>query len=227
MSEIVVFWERNELEQREDTVKVTAHTQRLELSHTNEGGKASVFRQGPPGVGLEFEWQGSSLGVGYAGEELEYRDLGRAYGAGGWALWRDLDLSEAAPLLVDGSHRLELSPTFASNFAPDDAQGWYDGVHFFPQFAGESYLLRLSFTALPLVAERELAVRLEVEDFFVLWGDQTELSRGAGVPQRVSFEPFVYALATFVREGAVFRLGTDGPLELYDFSLLAVRLVEA
>ena len=131
------------------------------------------------------------------------------------------------PLLVDGSHRLELSPTFASNFAPDDAEAWYDGVHFFPQNAGESYLLRLSFTALPLVAERELAVRLEVEDHFTLWGEQTELSRGAGVPQRVSFEPFVYALATFVREGAVFRLETDGPLELYDFSLLAVRLVEA
>ena len=226
MSEIVVFWEENTLERREDVIKVRAHTERLELKEVNQGETASVFRQGPPGVGLEFDWRGKRLGVGRTGEGLVYRDLGRAYGAGGWALWRDLDLSEAAPLLVDGSHRLELSPTFTSNFAPDDAEAWYDGVHFFPQFAGESYLLRLSFTALPLVAERELAVRLEVEDFFVLWGDQTELSRGAGVPQRVSFEPFVYALATFVREGAVFRLGTDGPLELYDFSLLAVRLVE-
>ena len=227
MSEIVVFWKENALERREDLLKVRAHTSRLELTHTNEGGKATVFRQGPPGTGLEFEWEGDRLGIKREGEaEFAYQDLGRAFGAGGWALYADTRYTDASPLALDGTSRLELTPSPNLTFAPEDASAWYDGVHFFPTKAGESYLLRLSFTALPLVAERELAARFEVENRFTLWGDQTELSRGAGVAQRVSLEPFVYALETFVSEGAVFTLQTDGPLECFDFTLLAVRLVE-
>ena len=224
---IEVFYERGDVLELDQTYSVGLTTERLTLTEDSHGAQVTVLRQGQPGAGLEFDWQGNRLGLRREGEsEFDYQDLGRAFGAGGWALFTDTQYTEAAPLLLDGTQRLELNPTPNLTFAPEDASAWYDGVHFKPRRAGESYLLRLSFTALPLVAERELAARFEVEGRFTLWGDQTELSRGAGVAQRVSLEPFVYALETFAREGAVFALTTDGPLECYDFTLLAVRLVE-
>lgn len=224
---IEVFFERGDVLELDQTYSVGLTTERLTLTEDSHGAQVSVLRQGPPGAGVEFAWEGNRLGLRREGEaEFDYQDLGRAFGAGGWALWADTRYSEAAPLLLDGTQRLELAPAANLTFAPEDAASWYDGVHFKPTKPGESYLLRLSFTALPLVAERELAARFEVEGRFTLWGDQTELSTGAGVVQRVSLEPFVYALETFASEGAVFTLQTDGPLECYDFTLLVVRLVE-
>lgn len=216
-------------------VKLTARNTVLELHSDAERVGAGV--QGPPGRSLVYNWDGPRLGVGYEGEPLEYRDLGRAYGAGGWALWRDTAYSEARPLEIDtaasgsagalgGAALLSITPEANFEHAPIDAVRWFDGMTFTPTNVGEAYLLRLSLTALPLVAERELAVSLVVPDFFTVWGEQAKASRGAGVAQRLTFTGVVYALETFVREGGVFAVETDGPLELFDLSVLIVRLVE-
>lgn len=182
--------------------------------------------QGPTGRSLVYDWDGARLGVGYEGEPLEYKDLGRAYGVGGWALWKDPMHTETNPLELVNEAPLQFTPEVDLTHAPEDAAAWFDGMTFRPTRAGESYALRLAFTAVPLVAERELSARLSVPGRFTVWGDQLELSRGAGVPQRVALQPLIYALDTFVQNGAIFVLAADGPLELYDITLMAVRLSE-
>lgn len=227
MSEVVLFWDKPEVVQREDTLEVTVATERLELTHANRGGDATVFRQGPPGRSLAFDWQGRSLGVGYAGQALEYRDLGRAFGASGWALWRDQSYSDQnPPLLLNGVEELSLDASSVLEYAPEDAVGWSSGSDLFPTAEGQAYLLRVAMTALPLVAERELGFEMFLYDGPVIYGEQTELSKGAGTPQRVAFQALVYSGADMVRDGAYMRLTSDGPVELYDFTTLIVRLVE-
>lgn len=226
MTRIGVQRETPLLSCEEDAQGVRLGAQGRVIEILSDAERVGAAVQGPPGRSLDFDWEGARLGVGYEGDTLEYRDLGRAYGVGGWALWRDTRYTPDAPLELNGAATVQFTPEANLTYAPDDAALWFDGATFRPQNVGEAYALRLGLTALPLVAERELAVSLIIPGFFTVWGAQTELSRGAGVEQRLAFTGILYALETFVREGGMFTLETDGPLEIYDLSLMAVRLSE-
>lgn len=146
----------------------------------------------------------------------------------GWILFADTEFTQASPLVVN-STPLELpnnALTQINSFAPSDADDWWNPTtkRFQPQAVGETYLIRVGLKCVPSVAERRLFFDLDVGATNPVWGDQRELSKGAGVVQAMNFTIPTYVSSVFFNNGGKFLLSSDGPVNVYGITFFITRL---
>ena len=188
-----------------------------------------ITRQGEPGVGLEYDWRGTQLGVRRVGTpDFDYRELGLGQSGLGGAAFFDGQYTAANPLIVDGGPVTLPVDASASilGYAPPAAQDWWDPVTnlFKPGTVGAWWALRIDLKARPLMAERDLVLELDIgAPIGVIWSDTKHL-RAAATVRPKPFGLTVYTLDTFVQNGGQFLLYSTGPVEVYDFAFLAARL---
>ena len=208
-------------------VRTTRGVQTIKLDESEQ----VITRQGEPGVSLEYNWAGTSLGVRKAGEsDFVYRELGVYESGGGYAVFFDETYTNASPLLIDTTPqtlKIDAASSILSYAGPGAANWWDETTNRFrPDVIGSSFDFRVNFLARPLVANRDIRLELDIGGALgVIWGADRTLSRQAGVAVNKAFDSIIYCLDTFVANGGRFLISATGPVEIFDLSLVFRRAV--
>lgn len=145
----------------------------------------------------------------------------------GWANYADSQYTSGSPLNVNNTRTQITINGLAAGTNTDYSVAdtiWWANNTFSPVVIGESYILRLSFKAVPSTPSDKFDIELQIDTGNLIYVQTLEMNKGSGVEQRYSVVVPVYCLATFLANGGKFFINTVNNIDFYEFSILIQRL---
>lgn len=145
----------------------------------------------------------------------------------GWANYTDNQYTSGSPRTINNTRAQitinGLGTGTNTNYAPLNTTWWSNNT-FMPVVVGESYVLRLSFKAVPSSPNDQFDVELQIDTGNLVYVQSIEMIKGAGAEHLYSLTVPVYCLDTFLANGGKFFINTSDNIDFYDFSILVQRL---
>lgn len=153
----------------------------------------------------------------------------------GWVNIIDTTYTSGAPLTLSNGARTLLdlnADVFLEDYAPNGFTGadFYDNAtsKITPLGLGDSYIYRISLTAVPAQNDKTLILDLDIGGTQgIILQRSTRLSKGAGTENFISTTNSIFTLGTFVANGGELYLTCDGACDIYGISLFIQRVTLA
>lgn len=148
----------------------------------------------------------------------------------GWAYYDDSQYTSGSPLSVPvGRTQLTINALGASNnttYLPA-GQSWWSGNKITPGGVGDSYVLRLDFTATAGSPADKFNLELEIAPGNLVVSQTFEMNKGAGTDHIFNVAIPIFTLNTFLANGGKFYLNASNAFTVYNIGLFISRLYKA
>lgn len=152
----------------------------------------------------------------------------------GWWNIQDNTFTDVSPQFIPANTRTKLQVNLDSSidsFSPEGVSSsdiWDDtNYKFLPISLGDSYIFRITMTVNPNLNNRNFTVDMDIGGTQNIILEKTNrLARGANVDTKISLTNSLFALGTFLANGAEIYITCDGDVELHNISLFIQKITQ-
>ena len=144
----------------------------------------------------------------------------------GWAQYADTQYTDLSPFIISEGVTSNLpnnAGTSITSQLPVGSSGLYNGTRMTPDANGDSYGVRVSFTAENSSVNGAFALSMDIsaagDGSFTIFTRSSSTLRGANNPQDYVFSTDIYTLNTFLANGGLLKVeAIAGDLSLYNIN---------